>query len=81
MNELATLTSPTTLELPEEIAIRFQPKDQFYTWLEGDTVILKRITPVSIFDVLEKSPPGEPMAMEEINEIVHEVRRQMRQGA
>ena len=82
MNELATLTSPTTLELPKEIATRFQPDDRFYTWLEGDTVLLKRVKKVTLGDMLarvKQVPDDNPPTLEEINEIVHEVRRQYRE--
>ena len=75
MFEIATLTPNRTLQLPPEIASRFLPTDRFIVWLEGDTVHLKRLTP-SPLQRIEDAPADEPMALDEINDIVHEVRQQ-----
>ncbi|MFN8492660.1 MAG: hypothetical protein U0350_33975 [Caldilineaceae bacterium] len=75
MSEIVTLTPDHTLLLPAEIAQHFKPSDRFITWLEGDTLHLKRITP-SPLKVVEQAPDEEPMSLDEINDIVHEVRRQ-----
>ena len=74
MFELATLTPNRTLELPLEIAKHFQPTDRFVVWMEGDTLHLKRITP-SPLKVVEQAPPDQPLSLDEINDIVHEVRQ------
>jgi len=79
MNNLATLTSNNMLELPEEIAAHFQPDERFYVWLEGDTMHMKRVQKLTLTELLRRqkeNPDPNPPTMEEINEIVHEVRRQ-----
>jgi len=78
MVEIAELTSQHTLKLPAEIAARFRPSDRFVVWTEGDTLHLKRITPPPVTGIVAQAPEEEPMSLEEINEIVHEVRRQRR---
>lgn len=75
MFEIATLTPNQTLKLPAEIARHFLPSDRFIVWMEGDTLHLKRITP-SPLDIVEQAPNGEPLSLDEINDIVHEVRQQ-----
>ena len=80
MIELAELTASQTLKLPAEIAARFKPADRFVVWVEGDTLYLKRVTPPPVTDVVAQAPEGEPMSLDEINEIVHQVRQQRRTG-
>jgi len=80
MVEIAELTSQDTLKLPADIAARFRPDDRFVIWVEGDTLYLKRINPVSVTEVVAEAPVGEPLSMEEINEIVHQVRQRRRAG-
>jgi hypothetical protein len=78
MSELATLNPNYTLALPAVIAQHFQPSDRFIVWLEGDTLHLKRITP-SPLKVVEQAPEDDPLSLDEINDLVHEVRRQRHQ--
>jgi hypothetical protein len=80
MVKIAELTSPDTLRLPAEIAARFRPTDRFVIWAEGDTLHLKRITPPPVTDIVAQAPEGEPLSLEDVNEIVHEVRRQRQPG-
>jgi hypothetical protein len=80
MVEIAELTSEHTLKLPADIADRFRPSDRFVIWVEGDTLHLKRITPPRVTDIVAEATDEEPIPMEEINEIVHEVRRRRRTG-
>jgi len=75
MAEIAEWTAQRTLKLPEAIAARFRPMDRFFVWAEGDTLCLKRITPVPVTEIVAQAPEGEPLSLDEINEIVHEVRR------
>ena len=75
MVEIAEMTTSDTLKLPAEVASRFRPSDRFIILVEGDALQLKRITPPPVTDIVAEAPEGEPMAMDEINEIVHEVRR------
>ncbi|RMF31064.1 MAG: hypothetical protein D6759_10705 [Chloroflexi bacterium] len=78
MVEIAEMTSQRTLELPEAIASRFRPADRFVVWVEGDTLYLKRITPPPVTEIVAQAPEGEPLSLDEISDIVHEVRRQRR---
>jgi len=78
MIELAELTASQTLKLPAEIAARFKPADRFVVWVEGGTLYLKRVTPPPVTDIVAQAPEGEPMPLDEINEIVHQVRQQRR---
>ena len=80
MVEIAQFTAPDTLKLPANIADRFQPSDRFVVWVEGDTLHLKRITTPPVADIVEQAPEGEPLSLDEINDIVHEVRRRRRTG-
>ncbi|MBI3921429.1 MAG: hypothetical protein HY318_08445 [Armatimonadetes bacterium] len=77
MHEFAILTSDRTLQLPAEVYERFLPSDRFIVWMDGEALHLKRIAP-SPLKVVEQSPTGEPISLDEINEIVHEVPRQRR---
>ncbi len=78
MVEIAELTAQQTLKLPADIAARFQPSDRFVVWMEGDTLYLKRVTPPLVLDIVAQAPEGEPMSLDEINQVVHQVRRQRR---
>ena len=75
MTEIAELTTSDTLKLPAEVAARFRPSDRFMVWAEGDALYLKRIAPRSVTDIVAEAPPGEPMSLEEINDVVHQVRQ------
>jgi hypothetical protein len=78
MVEIAELTPQYTLKLPPEIAARFRPLDRFVIWVEGDALHLKRITPPPVTSIVAEAPEGDPLSLEEINEIVHQVREQQR---
>ena len=80
MIEIAELTSRDTIKLPAEVAARFRPLDRFVVWVDGDTLQLKRITPPPVTDIVAQAPEAEPLTSDEINEIVHSVRRQSRAG-
>lgn len=78
--EIAELTSQDTLKLPGEIAARLRPSERFIIWMEGDTLCLKRMHPVSMTGIVAQAPEGEPLSSEEIDTMVHQVRRQRRAG-
>jgi len=80
MIEIAEFTTSDTLRLPAEVAARFRPSDRFMVWAEGDALYLKRIAPRSVTDIVAEAPLGEPMSLEEISDVVHQVRRQRRAG-
>lgn len=74
---IVELGSDYRIALPAEIAQRFQPADRFLVWPQGDTVILKRIAMPQVMDVVAATPETEPpLDLDEINIIVHEVRKQ-----
>jgi len=79
MAKIAELGPQYTLKLPAEVAARFHPSDRFVVWVEGDILHLKRLTPPPVMDIVAQAPEEEPMPLEEINQIVHEVRRQRRE--
>ena len=76
MVEIAELVSEDTLKLPEEVAKRFRPADRFVVWQEGDSLTLKRITPLAVLDRVAETPDDNPMSLDEINTLVHEIRKQ-----
>ncbi len=78
MAEIAEWTPQRTLRLPEAIAVRFRPLDRFFVWAEGDALYLKRITPPPVTEIVAQAPEGEPLSLDEINDIVHKVRRQQK---
>ncbi len=78
MDEITELSARRTIRLPDAVAARFRPSDRFLVWADGDTVHLKRITPPPVNQIVERAPAGEPLAMEEISEMVHDVRRRRR---
>jgi len=75
MVKIAEMTATDTLKLPAEVASLFRPSDRFVIWADGDTLHLKRITPPPVTRIVAEAPEGEPMSTDEINEIVHQVRR------
>jgi hypothetical protein len=75
MSDIAELTEEQTLKLPPDIASRFRPSDRFVVWAEGDMLYLKRIIPLPVTEIVGQAPEGEPVSLDEINEIVHETRR------
>jgi len=80
MTEIAELTTSDTLRLPAEVAARFRRSDRFMVWVEGDALYLKRIVPRPVTDIVAEAPLGKAMSLEEINDVVHQVRRQRRTG-
>ena len=80
MVKIAEMTATDTLKLPAEVASQFRASDRFVIWTDGDTLHLKRITPPPVTRIVAEAPEEEPMSMDEINEIVHEVRRQWQEG-
>lgn len=75
MTTIAFFIADQTLQLPTRIAQQFQMSDCFIVWQDGDTLHLMRITP-SPLQAVEQAPDEEPLSLDEINDVVHEVRRQ-----
>ncbi|GAB6064271.1 hypothetical protein [Deferrisoma palaeochoriense] len=78
MADYAELVDERTLRLPPELAKRFRPSDRFAVWIDGDTVCLKRVTPLPLTEIVEKAEPGEPLPAEAIAEEVRRYRRENR---
>lgn len=76
--ETAEFQAPNTLSLPETIAAQFRPADRFMIWTDGDTVYLRRMQASHVTDLVAQAPAAEPPSLEEINKIVHEVRKARR---
>ncbi len=80
MVKIAEMTDKDTLRLPSEVAELFRTSDRFVVWIEGDTLHLKRMTPPQVTRIVNEAAEGDPMSLDEINEIVHEVRRQQKKA-
>ena len=78
MFEIAELKTPYTLTLPAGIAEQFHAEDRFIVWTEGDMLHLKRMQAPSLTELVAQVPEGDPLSLDEINALVHEVRRQKR---
>jgi hypothetical protein len=79
MSTFAQLTEDLNLILPDEITEQLQPSDRFIVWIDGDTIHLKRLNP-SPLQIVEAAVEGDPLSYDEIDEIIHEVRRNRRAG-
>jgi antitoxin component of MazEF toxin-antitoxin module len=79
--QVIELGADNTLTLPAEIAQALGPGSRVLVMKQGDTIILKRIhPPVNVLDRVAAMQDDEPPpTMEEMNEIVHEVRRMYRE--
>lgn len=78
---LVELDAQNTVHLPDDLVSGFHTGDRFVVVRTGDTIVLKRIHPPRITDIVAETPPTEiPMTMDEISELVHDVRRQHTEG-
>ncbi len=78
---IVELTREFTIKLPDELTKQFHPADRFALFPQGDTLILKRVNVPRITDIVaEATEENSPMTMDEIDEMVRQV-RQARQGA
>ena len=78
MIDIAELTDKNMLKLPTELARQFHVSDRFVVWMQGDTLHLKRITSPAVTDIVAQAPEGVPLSLDEINDIVHQVRREQK---
>lgn len=79
MTHVVELGADNNITLPADLTRGFRFADRFLVIVQGDTVILKRITPLNVLDRVAAATDDEPPpTMEEISEMVHEVRRQYR---
>jgi hypothetical protein len=74
--------SDRAIELPAEIQATLQPGNEYLVWQTEDTILLKKVQkPNAIVDIRAKvkalgQDPEEP-TLEELSQIVHEVRQQI----
>ena len=76
MIDIAELTDTNMLRLPASLAGQFHVSDRFVVWMSGDTLHLKRLTSPIVTELVAQAPEGEPISLDEINAIVHQVRRE-----
>jgi hypothetical protein len=75
---VVVLGADNTITLPEAVAQKFQPTDRFVLLQQDDTIILKRIVAPSISAIVEAAPDEPAMSLDEISDIVHELRSERR---
>ncbi len=78
---IVALSRDYTITLPAEVVQRFHPMDRFFVLLQGDTLILKRVTVPSVTEIVETTPSTHPpLTMEEIDDMVHQARKLPHEG-
>jgi hypothetical protein len=78
MEAIVEITADGTLKLPADLAARFRPSERFFLWEDGDTLHLKRLSAPPLDVLVDEAGDEDRMSMQEIDEIVHEVRRERR---
>ena len=71
MIDIAELTETNMIRLPASLSGQFHIADRFVVWMSGDTLHLKRLTSPSVNEIVAQAPEGEPLPLDEINDIVH----------
>ena len=78
---IVSVTEERQLELPPEIQEQLNPGDEYLIWQTDDTIMFKKIqkpTPYSdLWEKIQVEPDPDEMSMEEICEVVRDVRREM----
>ena len=64
-----------TLTIPKDFLAVFKPSDEFACFVEGDTLIIKRITPPKLSEIAERVKE-KPIPMKKIAEEVHAHRQE-----
>jgi hypothetical protein len=78
---IISITDDRAIALPPEIQATLQPGDEYLVWQTDDTILLKKVQkPITIADIRAKvnasgNDPEEP-TLEELSQIIHEVRQQ-----
>lgn len=75
--------SDYTVQLPKEIRKRVRPGDQMDVKVDGNNVVYigaanEEPTLREIIDIIRRNPDPNPPSPEEIEEIIHQVRRERR---
>lgn len=66
-----------SIKLPREILRLFPKASELAVWTAGDTIVLKRLRPLSPSEIAERAP-GREMRLGEIAAEVHRMRRERR---
>ncbi len=78
---IVSITKNRQLELPPEIQAKLNPGDEYMIWETGDSILFKKLQKPLQFSELRRRvealgpDPAQP-TLEEISEMVREVRRQ-----
>ncbi len=81
-----TVRSDYSIELPEEVREVLRPGDSLEVSVTAGNVVYLRpagaqkLSLEEIAERIRRNPPEKPMSEEEIEEIIHEVRREKRCG-
>lgn len=67
--------------LPVEMKTWLQPSDQVVAFIEGDTLIIKRLRPARLSQIAQRAPDDPEMSLEEIAEEVHRYRKDKRHAS
>jgi hypothetical protein len=66
-----------SIRLPKTVLRGFPEESELAVWADGDTIVLKRLTPIKASEFAERDP-GEGMSLEEIDAEVQAHRREKR---
>jgi hypothetical protein len=66
------------LELPTEALEWVQPDDRLMVFIEGDTLLLKKVRPSRLSELAGRAPGDAEMPLQEIVDEVHSYRRDKR---
>jgi len=73
--EKVKVNSDYTIKLPVKIRKLVNPEDELFLSLVDNTIKLKTVNKSGILGLAEKTEDESKLAIEEINKIVHKVRR------
>lgn len=78
---IVSVTEDRQLELPPEIQAKLNPGDEYMIWESEDSILFKKIQKPLLFSELRRrvealGPDPDQPTLEEISEMVREVRRQ-----
>jgi hypothetical protein len=66
------------LELPAEALEWVQPDDRLMVFIEGDTLLLKKVRPSRLSELADRAPGDVEMPLQEIADEVHNYRQDKR---
>jgi hypothetical protein len=75
---VVVLGADNTITLPDAVARQFQPADRFVLVQQDDTLILKRLDVPRVSDIVGAAPDEPAMGLDEISDIVHQLRSERR---